>query len=44
VIVHVAKEWNVPPSNVLDWSKDEFMLAVAYLKRRAAESAKPQEE
>jgi hypothetical protein len=34
-LIHVAKEWGIPPSKVLDWSEAEYWLAVAYLKHIA---------
>lgn len=41
-LVHVSHEWGVRPSAVLDWGKDEYRAAVAYLKR-IAEVHKPKE-
>lgn len=30
--LRVSREWGVPPSQVMDWSREEFDLAVAFLR------------
>ena len=40
--MHVAKEWGVQPAKLLEWSDQEFSLAIAYLNHMAEMSrAKP---
>lgn len=41
-MLHVAKEWGVRPSDVMEWSVEEYGLARAYLSR-IAELSKPEE-
>jgi hypothetical protein len=43
MLLHVAKEWGVQPSSVMDWGQAETMHAMAYL-HHMAQLRKPPEE